>query len=100
MSRSQSLEIDEITYDAASSNSSQRAENVQRSDSEPNLKRMPRREKRIFSLQSFVEHLWQSPENKIGVGIMSFKKRYNFARHLIFALLKGRPVIIHGVNEK
>jgi len=55
----------------------------------------PRKDKKILPT-SFVEHLWQSNDGKAGMGIVAFKKKYTFSRHLIFALLKGRPVIIHG----
>jgi len=94
------VEIDEVAFDVASTHSSQKIPGpVQRTESEATLKRL-RKEKKLVPLQSFVEHLWQPSDTKAGVGIMAFKKKYNFARHLVFALLKGRPVIIHGQNEK
>ena len=94
---SQSTEFDE-NNEVASNNSSLRATEI--TQAEAALRSRAKKEKRTVAVQSFVEHLWQNSDSKAGVGIVAFKKKYNFARHLIFALLKGRPVIIHGQNEK
>ncbi|KJE90016.1 hypothetical protein, variant [Capsaspora owczarzaki ATCC 30864] len=51
------------------------------------------------SLLSFADHVYSRSKTKPGSGLLEFRARYSFAKHLVFALLKGRPVVVIGKNE-
>ena len=50
-------------------------------------------------LASFVDHVWHDSRRKVGAGIARVCRKYSFIKHLIFALLHGRPVIVVGQPE-
>jgi len=49
-----------------------------------------------FLMESFVSFLWGYSSNNHGKGIMEFRNRYSFAKHVVYSLLKGRTVIIYA----
>lgn len=53
------------------------------------------------NLESFAGILWGYSKNLYGKGIIEFKTRYSYFKHIIYAILKGRPLIIyaHNTNE-
>eukprot|EP01121_Diplochlamys_sp_Union-15-3_P001893 TRINITY_DN11636_c0_g1_i1.p1 TRINITY_DN11636_c0_g1~~TRINITY_DN11636_c0_g1_i1.p1 ORF type:complete len:370 (+),score=35.55 TRINITY_DN11636_c0_g1_i1:54-1163(+) len=54
-----------------------------------------------YQVNSFADILWSSSSNReVGYGILPFIRKYSFAKHLIYSLLKGRPVVVLGKSKK
>lgn len=53
-------------------------------------------------MESFSAILWDLSRFNAGRGILNLRTKYHFAHHLIYTLLKGRPLIIYAApnNEK
>eukprot|EP01127_Copromyxa_protea_P012519 TRINITY_DN3283_c0_g1_i1.p1 TRINITY_DN3283_c0_g1~~TRINITY_DN3283_c0_g1_i1.p1 ORF type:complete len:853 (+),score=159.08 TRINITY_DN3283_c0_g1_i1:237-2561(+) len=52
-------------------------------------------------IENFSNTLWGFSETNAGVGLLDFKKQcYSWSPHLIFSLLKGRPVFIISQDEE
>jgi len=50
-----------------------------------------------MNIESFGEILWNYSRFNTGKGILDYvRNKYSFAKHLIFSLLKGRPVVVIG----
>lgn len=47
-------------------------------------------------LESFASILWGYSKSNAGRGILELRNRYSFVKHIIFSLLKGRPVVIYA----
>jgi hypothetical protein len=50
------------------------------------------------NLETFASTLWDCSTVNAGMGVSKLM-RYSFVRHLVFSLLKGRPVIIYGTPQ-
>jgi len=51
-----------------------------------------------MAVASFADHLDHVSPNKPGAGIFKLRRNYNL-KHILFALLKGRPVLVYGQPE-
>eukprot|EP01147_Barroeca_monosierra_P005820 gene5820-237_t len=53
-----------------------------------------------FSFQSAADHISYHGKNKPGAGIVHLLQRFSFMKHLVFALLHGRCVIVMGDERR
>ena len=51
-----------------------------------------------LNLETFASTLWDCSTVNAGMGVTKLM-RYNFVRHLVYSLLKGRPVIVYGTPQ-
>lgn len=63
--------------------------------STPDRKKPP---KNKLNLETFASTLWDCSTVNAGMGVTKLM-RYNFVRHLVYSLLKGRPVIVYGTPQ-
>eukprot|EP00045_Choanoeca_perplexa_P015955 m.207957 g.207957 ORF g.207957 m.207957 type:complete len:899 (+) comp17127_c0_seq1:88-2784(+) len=49
-----------------------------------------------FPFQSAADHVAHSSDRKPGVGMLRFRANVPFAKHIVFALLSGWPVVVTG----
>jgi hypothetical protein len=50
-------------------------------------------------IKSFIVNLFPKDQNLNGKGILKLKMELPFLNHILFSLLKGRPVVIYGNPE-
>jgi len=54
-----------------------------------------------LKLESFSNYLWgNSKRPSYGKGLYNILNKYHWLRHVVYSLLKGRPVVIIGSQEK
>ncbi|XP_065185542.1 uncharacterized protein LOC135816099 isoform X2 [Sycon ciliatum] len=51
-------------------------------------------------IRSYSDDLCHLQESTPGYGLLKFRDRYVFAVHLVYALLRGRPVVVLGKTER